>query len=63
MANEKELTGMHLFKSLQDRQSKGQSMSPEEREWFEAQKKGSLKHRIRIEGGGCNRDQNYGSER
>lgn len=39
-----------------------ESMSPEEREWFEAQKKASLKYKGCIESGGYNRDHLYGCE-
>lgn len=62
MANETELTGMHLLKALRDNDRKGKSMTTEEREWYEAQQKASIKHKVRIEGGGHNRDQNYGSD-
>lgn len=36
-------------------------MSKEEREWFEAQKKASLKYKGEIISGGRNRDHLYGS--
>ncbi|GAB3885932.1 hypothetical protein [Spirosoma agri] len=53
---------MDLFKVLLDRDKKGQSMIPEERDWFEARKKASFKYRGRIESGGYNRDHIYGAE-
>lgn len=61
MEDKPELTGMALFKHLLDRDEKGESMSPEERNWLEAQKKASLKYRGQIASGGLNRDHLYGS--
>lgn len=61
MEDKPELTGMALFKHLLDRDEKGESMSKEERVWFEAQKKASLKFRGQIISGGQNRDHLYGS--
>ncbi|GAB3803317.1 hypothetical protein GCM10028819_33040 [Spirosoma humi] len=61
MKDKPELTGMASFKHLLDRDEKGESKSKEEREWFEAQKKASLKYRGQIVSGGQSRDHLYGS--
>lgn len=56
-------TGMSLFKRLLRCEREGKTMTSEEREWFEVQKKQSLKYGNVVQGYIQNPDANCGSER